>query len=130
MPLVACVLEMLLAAFPSLEFDIEIEGSAPRPPSEPERPRSEPPPPPPPPPSRQPDPVLARCYAELGVPYGANFWQVRRAWKGLMRKHHPDVQGGDAERERAGTEKVKQLNRALAEIGKRLRGDKKGRRSA
>jgi DnaJ-domain-containing protein 1 len=123
MPLVARVVEMLLAAFPALELDLEFEirGSAPRPEPEPKRtPAANP----------ETDPVLARCYAELGVPYGTELRQVRRAWRGLMRVHHPDVQGGDAERERAGTEKVKKLNRAFEEIGRRLRGGKGGRSNA
>jgi DnaJ-domain-containing protein 1 len=129
MPLVARVLEMLLAAFPSLEFDIEIQGSQP----EPERPWREaerPQPERPQPASPAPDPVLARCYAELGVPYGTDFRQVHRAWRGLMRAHHPDVQGEDAERQRLGTERVKRFNRAFEEIGKRLRGSKGGRSNA
>jgi DnaJ-domain-containing protein 1 len=134
MPLVARVLEMLLAAFPSLEFDIEIQGSPPepeRPWREAERPRPERPQPErPQPASHAPDPVLARCYAELGIPYGTDFRQVRRAWRGLMRTHHPDVQGEDAERQRIGTEKVKRFNRAFEEIGKRLRGGKGGKGNA
>jgi DnaJ domain len=69
------------------------------------------------------DPVLARCYAELGVSYGTDLKQVRRAWKRLMRQHHPDVQGGDPERQRLATEQAKQLNGAFEEIGRRLRGD-------
>ena len=71
--------------------------------------------------SREPDPVLARCYAELGVPYGADFRQVRRAWRRLMRQHHPDLQGEDAERQRIGTEQVKRFNNAFEEIGRHLR---------
>lgn len=77
--------------------------------------------------SREADPVLARCYAELGVPYGADFPEVRRAWRRLMRTHHPDVQGDDAERQRIGTEHVKRFNRAFEEIGRRLREGQGGR---
>jgi len=68
-----------------------------------------------------PDPRLARCYAELGVPYGADLWQVREAWRRLMRQHHPDLHGDDAERQRLGTEQVKRFNQAFEEIGRRLR---------
>ena len=72
----------------------------------------------------EPDPVIARCYADLGVPYGADFQQVRRAWRRLMRQHHPDLQGDDAERQRLGTEQAKRLNNAFAEIVQWLRGGK------
>jgi hypothetical protein len=75
-----------------------------------------------PPPGRKPDPVLVRCYAELGIPYGADFQQVRGAWRRLMRQHHPDVQGEDAERRRIGTEQAKRFNNAFAEIARWLRG--------
>jgi len=70
----------------------------------------------------EPDPVIARCYADLGVPYGADFEQVRRAWRRLMRQHHPDLQGEDAERQRLGTEQAKRFNNAFAEIVRWLRG--------
>jgi DnaJ-domain-containing protein 1 len=68
------------------------------------------------------DPVLARCYAELGIPYGADFNQVRRTWRRLMREHHPDVQGEDPDRQRASTELAQRLNEAFGEIRRRLSG--------
>ena len=104
MTLVDRVLEMLRAHFP----DFEPDGGWAR------RPRSEPPDRP------QTDPVLARCYAELGIPYGADFTQVRRAWRRLMREHHPDVQGEDPDRQRASTELAQRLNDAFGEIRRRL----------
>jgi DnaJ-domain-containing protein 1 len=63
-------------------------------------------------------PSLASCYAALGVARGADLRTVRRAWLRLVRRHHPDLCGGDAERQRLGTERVKQLNRAYEEIRK------------
>jgi len=88
---------------------------------EPERPRTA---------GGEPDPVIARCYDELGVPYGADFPKVRGAWRRLMRQHHPDVQGEDAERQRIGTEQAKRFNNAFAEIVRWLRGGQGGRHNA
>ena len=78
----------------------------------------------------EPDPVIARCYADLGVPYGADFQQVRRAWRRLMRQHHPDLQGEDAERQRIGTEQAKRFNNAFAEIVQWLHGGQGGMTNA
>ena len=114
MTLVDRVLEMLRAHFPGFEPD----GEWARPPrSEPateswDRPRDH----------RETDPVLARCYAELGIPYGADFKQVRQTWRRLMREHHPDVQGEDPDRQRASTELAQRLNEAFGEIRRRLSG--------
>ncbi len=115
MTLVDRVLEMLRAHFPGFEPD----GEWARPPcSEPagewaqgsrDHPRDQP----------ETDPVLARCYAELGIPYGAEFTQVRRTWRRLMREHHPDVQGEDPDRQRASTELAQRLNDAFGEIRRR-----------
>jgi DnaJ-domain-containing protein 1 len=66
------------------------------------------------------DSALARCYAELEVAQGADLRQVRRAWIRLVRRHHPDCCGADPERQRIGTERMKNLNRAYEEIRRRL----------
>ncbi len=73
-------------------------------------------------PHRRPeDPELARCYAELEVPYGADWQQVHRAWRRLVRRHHPDLHAADRERQEASCELVKRYNRAYDELGRRLR---------
>lgn len=107
MRLAETVLEMLRAYLPGFELDGD---EAPPPRREPER---------------ETDPELARCYAELGVPYEADFRLVRRAWRRLVREHHPDVQGEDPERQRIGTELVQRVNDAFGEIRRRRlsRGD-------
>jgi DnaJ-domain-containing protein 1 len=68
------------------------------------------------------NPVLARCYADLGVRQGTDLRQVRRAWLRLVRKHHPDLCGADRERQRLGTELLKRFNHAYEEIRKQLQG--------
>lgn len=72
----------------------------------------------PPPPRR--DPVMARYYANLEVPYGSDLATVQAAWKRLLRQYHPDLHAADPERQRLGTELVKQLNDAYAELRRRL----------
>lgn len=65
-------------------------------------------------------------YEVLGVPRGADAGQIRKAWLGLARTHHPDKGGDEA--------KFKKIQRAfdiLSDDGKRqmydLTGNKIGR---
>ncbi|HEY3568903.1 MAG TPA: J domain-containing protein [Thermoanaerobaculia bacterium] len=126
MSLVESVLEMLRARFPGFEID---PGNAGEPRSRPRREertgRGEPRPERPA--ALELDPVLARSYAEIGVPYGADLRQARRAWRRLVRLHHPDLHGTDPERQRAGAEQVKRLNSAFEELKRRLHGGGKNR---
>ena len=48
-----------------------------------------------PPPRRELDPLLARYYANLEIPYGSDLETVDRAWKRLLRKYHPDRHATD-----------------------------------
>lgn len=66
------------------------------------------------------DPVLARYYANLELPYGADLITVRQAWKNLLRKYHPDLHSHDPEKRRVATELTQGLNRAYEELEKRL----------
>jgi len=111
MPLVELVLEMLWAALPSFEFDAEAWGL----PERRERPPS-------PPPCLPVDPALQRFYLDLGVRLGADLDEVHAAWRRLVREHHPDLFGGDPERQRRGGERLKDLNRAYLEIRRRVLG--------
>jgi DnaJ-domain-containing protein 1 len=125
LPLVASVLEMLREAFPT--FEVEWESAAAGRDHEPEvrsaRSRR-------PAPEARPavDPVLARCYAQLGLAPGAGFAAVRSAWRRLARELHPDRHAGKPELERYGTERLKEINLAYEELKRRLR--KEGPRTA
>jgi DnaJ-domain-containing protein 1 len=66
------------------------------------------------------DPLLARYYANLELPYGADLATVRQAWKKLLRKYHPDLHSHDPEKRRMATELTQGLNRAYEELEKRL----------
>lgn len=67
-----------------------------------------------------PDPVLARYYANLELPYGAGLDTVRRAWRRLVREYHPDLHSADERKRRTATELVQGLNRAYEELARHL----------
>jgi DnaJ like chaperone protein len=70
------------------------------------------------------DPRLAEAYAELGVGAGMTDAQIRRAYRELAKKYHPDAiraKGlGDADAARA-AERMKRVNSAWSVI-KEYRG--------
>ena len=66
------------------------------------------------------DPVLAGYYANLELPYGADLERVKKAWKKMVRKYHPDLHGTDPEKRRLANELSQGLNRAYEELKKRL----------
>ena len=66
------------------------------------------------------DPVLAKYYANLELPYGADLETVRKAWKKLVRKYHPDLHSTDPVKRRLANELSQGLNRAYEEIKKKL----------
>lgn len=70
------------------------------------------------------DPELARYYANLEVPYGSDLATVRRAWKQLLRKYHPDLHSNDPEKVRIANELVQGLNQAYEALERRLGGGK------
>ena len=67
-----------------------------------------------------PDPVLARYYANLEVPYGGGLDTVRGAWRRLVKEYHPDLHSADEQKKRTATELVQGLNRAYEELTKHL----------
>ncbi len=67
-----------------------------------------------------PDPVLARYYANLEVPYGASLDTVRGAWRRLVKEYHPDLHSADEQKKRTATELVQGLNRAYEELARHL----------
>lgn len=78
---------------------------------------------------RSPRPALPTddLYARLGVPFDASFEAIEIAWRGLLRKHHPDVAGP------AGLDPAKRINVAhdwLSDPGLRARYDREGRATA
>lgn len=75
-----------------------------------------------PPPSRGPQrpPTeaqrIARLYATLETPVGADFETVKRNFRKLMRKYHPDLHAGSPEKLKSATEKSATLTTAYQEL--------------
>lgn len=66
------------------------------------------------------DPELAGYYANLEVPYGSDLATVKKAWKKLLQKYHPDLHSADAEKRQVANELTQGLNKAYDELRKRL----------
>ena len=64
------------------------------------------------------DPVLARYYANLELPYGTGLDTVRLTWRRLVKKYHPDLHSADEQKKRTATELVQGLNRAYEELAR------------
>lgn len=75
-----------------------------------------------PPPASNPgvDPTLARLYANLELPYGADREAVRAARRRLLARYHPDRFAGDPDKARLATELVQGINHAHDELLKHL----------
>ena len=67
------------------------------------------------------DHEIARYYANLEIPYGSDLATVRKAWKKLLRKYHPDLHSDDPEKIRIANKLVQGLNKAHEELEKRLK---------
>jgi len=66
------------------------------------------------------DPTLARYYANLELPYGADGEAVREARRRLLKRYHPDLHSADPARKRTATAVTQGLNRAHDELLSRL----------
>jgi len=77
--------------------------------------------PPPPPRTAAGDSAIRKAYAALEVPAGSDFETVRKSYRRLMRKFHPDLHGGTPEAQRAATDKTQGLTQAYKTLEKHLR---------
>ncbi len=66
------------------------------------------------------DSELAKCYANLEVAHGADLETVTRAWKGLLRKYHPDLHSNDPEKLKIANQIVQELNRSYQILKEKL----------
>ena len=62
------------------------------------------------------DPRLAAYYANLEIPYGSDLAVVRQAWKRLLKKYHPDLHAGDAQKRQVANQLTAQLTQAYKEL--------------
>ena len=68
------------------------------------------------------DPRLAQLYAQLECPYGADLNAVRKAYRAMMRKYHPDMHSNSPDKQHVATELSQRLTTAYNEL-KRLLSD-------
>jgi len=64
---------------------------------------------------------VQKAYAALEVPAGSDFETVRRSYRTLMRKYHPDHHTGSPEKQRAANEVAQRLTEAYKLLEKKLR---------
>jgi DnaJ-domain-containing protein 1 len=74
-------------------------------------------------PPRKPAPMdeVRQAYAALEVPYGSDFATVRKSYRALMRKYHPDRHTGSPEKQKAATELAQKLTAAYRLLEQRIR---------
>jgi curved DNA-binding protein CbpA len=65
--------------------------------------------------------AVRRAYAALEVPPGSDFETVRRAYRTLMRKYHPDLHTSTPEKQKAANEIAQKLTDSYKLLEKRLR---------
>ena len=68
-----------------------------------------------------PDDELRRAYAALEVPFGSDFATVRKSYRALMRKYHPDRHAGSPEKQKVATELAQKLSASYQLIEQRPR---------
>jgi DnaJ-domain-containing protein 1 len=74
----------------------------------------------PPPRTAAGDSAIRKAYAALEVPPGSDFETVRKSYRRLMRKYHPDLHGGTADAQRAATDLTQRLTQAYKTLDKHL----------
>jgi DnaJ-domain-containing protein 1 len=67
------------------------------------------------------DDAIRKAYAALEVPAGSDFETVRKSYRRLMRKYHPDLHGGTPEKQRAANDLSQRLTQAYKTLEKQLR---------
>jgi len=62
------------------------------------------------------DDEIQHAYAALEVPFGSDFATVRKSYRMLMRKYHPDRHAGSPEKQKTATELAQKLSQAYQRI--------------
>jgi len=65
------------------------------------------------------DESLRQDYANLEVPFGADIETVRKSYRSLILRYHPDKHAGDAEKHRIALEITKKINESFERIRSR-----------
>jgi DnaJ-domain-containing protein 1 len=67
------------------------------------------------------DEAIRKAYAALEVPAGSDFDTVRKSYRRLMRKYHPDLHTGSPDKQRAANDLTQRLTEAYKLLEKQLR---------
>jgi DnaJ-domain-containing protein 1 len=67
------------------------------------------------------DDAVRRAYAALEVPPGSDFETIRKAYRRLMRKYHPDLHRSSPEAQRAATDLAQRLTESYKLLEKQTR---------
>jgi DnaJ-domain-containing protein 1 len=62
------------------------------------------------------DESLRQDYANLEVPFGADIETVKKSYKTLMMRYHPDKHAGNPEKQRVALEITKKINESFERI--------------
>ena len=65
--------------------------------------------------------AVRRAYAALEVPPGSSFETVRKAYRAMMRKYHPDLHTATPEKQKAANEIAQKLTDSYKLLEKKLR---------
>ena len=68
------------------------------------------------------DETIAKYYKTLDLPYGAELDEVKKAYRLLMRKYHPDMHRGSEKKLKAATELSMQVTAAYKGLEKHIKG--------
>jgi DnaJ-domain-containing protein 1 len=69
--------------------------------------------------TRPPDESLRQDYSNLEVAFGADIETVKKSYKALMMRYHPDAHPGDEQAKRAALEITKKINESFERIRSR-----------
>lgn len=72
------------------------------------------------------DDKIAGYYKVLDLPYGAEFSEVKAAYRRLMRKYHPDRHAGNPKKQKAATELTMRVTQAYNALEEHLKGRHSG----
>jgi DnaJ-domain-containing protein 1 len=67
------------------------------------------------------DSAIRKAYAALEVPPGSDWETIRKAYRRLMRKYHPDLHSGSPEAQRAATDLAQRLTEAYKLLERQTR---------
>ena len=62
--------------------------------------------------------ALRQDFKNLEVPFGASYAEIKSAYKGLLRRYHPDKHANDPEKLKSATEVTKKINASFLKLKK------------